>query len=225
MRLEGGEEYVLGAKCEDLGVGGREGGWEESAKRKRDALRLARLLGGVSAARAKWVERGVEGSEGAGVCAECGYEGSLCRAIISGVFASCASKYTLLVPLVALLLRSSFLFSFSDAKTKAGADRGRVNAAGGKAGERWHCEVGVLTHEGESMGEERDTTYACLVSRFPVPASAANMAASSLCTATEKRRQKLGSWTMVMLLRCSCLRQFSFAVWCASVLVLMLRFE
>jgi hypothetical protein len=68
---------------------------------------------------------------------------------------------------------------------------------GGNAGDRWHCEVGVVT--GESMGEERDTTYACFVSFFPfTPAieSAASMAASSLCTATEKRRQKLGSWTM-----------------------------
>lgn len=56
---------------------------------------------------------------------------------------------------------------------------------------------------GESMGEDRDTTYACLVSCFRVPPplllsrSLARMAASSLCTATEKRRQKFGSWTMV----------------------------
>lgn len=89
MRFEGGEGNGC-AKCVDLGVGGREGGCEERAKRKREALLLARLLdGGVSAARAKCVEWGVDG---AGVCAECGYEGSLCRAIISGVFASSASK-------------------------------------------------------------------------------------------------------------------------------------
>ena len=67
---------------------------------------------------------------------------------------------------------------------------------GGNAGDKWHCEVGVLM--GESIGEERDTTYACFVSLLPpLPDSAASMAASSLCTATEKRRQKLGSWTMV----------------------------
>lgn len=53
--------------------------------------------------------------------------------------------------------------------------------------------------EGESMGEVRDTTYACFVSLFPfepLSVSAARIAASSLCTATEKRLQKLGSWTM-----------------------------
>lgn len=89
-----------------------------------------------------------------------------------------------------------------------------MNAAGGKAGERWHCEVGVVTDEGESMGEERDTTYACLVSFFPVPASAASMAASSLCTATEKRRQKLGSWTIATLIGVlELLKQDVFAVW------------
>lgn len=52
---------------------------------------------------------------------------------------------------------------------------------------------------GESMGDERDTTYACLVSLVDFPPfaeSLAIMAASSLCTATEKRRQKFGSWTM-----------------------------
>ena len=55
-----------GGKCADLGVGGSEGGCEESAKRKREARREARLEGGVSAARAKCAERGVEGREGAG---------------------------------------------------------------------------------------------------------------------------------------------------------------
>lgn len=92
MRFELGDEYAAEGKVVDFGVAGREGGCEESAKRKRDARLLARLLGGVSAARAKCVERGVEGREGAGVCAECGYEGSLCRAIISGIFESGASK-------------------------------------------------------------------------------------------------------------------------------------
>jgi len=118
----------------------------------------------------------------------------LCSAIISGVFVSNEEKYTLRVPLALLLRLLSCCFSW---KTYAGADTGRVKAAGGKAGERWHCEVG---DEGESIGDERDTTYACLVSRFPVAASAASMAASSLCTATEKRRQKFGSWTMVTLI-------------------------
>ena len=98
-----------------------------------------------------------------------------------------------------------------------------MNAAGGKAGERWHCEVGVLTDEGESMGDERDTTYACLVSRFPVPASAASIAASSLCTATEKRRQKFGSWTMMTLSGfLESLKQVWFAVW--VFVVVMFRF-
>lgn len=61
---------MLGAKVADLGVDGSEGGCEESAKRKRDVRLLPRLLGGVSAARRKCVERGVEGSEGAGVWVE-----------------------------------------------------------------------------------------------------------------------------------------------------------
>lgn len=129
----------------------------------------------------------------------CGYEGSLCRAIISGVFSSAASKYTLRVPLVAALLRCS-LPCFVGCCANAGAESGRVKAAGGKPGERWHCEVGVVMGEGESMGEERDTTYACFVFPFPfAPFSStswASIAASSLCTATEKRRQKFGSWTM-----------------------------
>ena len=74
-----------------------------------------------------------------------------------------------------------------------GAESGRAKAAGGKAGERRVCEVGVV---GESRGEEWDTTYACFVSFLPLSMSLASMAASSLCTATEKRRQKLGSCTM-----------------------------
>ena len=51
----------------------------------------------------------------------------------------------------------------------AGAESGRVKAAaGGNAGERWLCEVGVVAEVGESRGEERDTTYACFVSCFVI---------------------------------------------------------
>lgn len=65
LRLEGGaEREALEGKEVYFGVGGREGGCEERAKRKRDVRLLARWEGGVSAARAKWVERGVEGREG-----------------------------------------------------------------------------------------------------------------------------------------------------------------
>jgi hypothetical protein len=61
VRLEfGAEKEALEGKCVDLGVGGREGGCEDSPKRKRDV----RLEGGVSAARAKCVERGVVGRSG-----------------------------------------------------------------------------------------------------------------------------------------------------------------
>lgn len=61
VRLEGGAEKE---KVVLLGVLGREGGCEERAKRKRDVRCEARLLGGESAARAKCVERGVEGRSG-----------------------------------------------------------------------------------------------------------------------------------------------------------------
>jgi hypothetical protein len=59
------EEDTSGAKVVLFGVGGREGGWLDSANLKRLARREARLEGGVSAASAKCVERGVEGREGA----------------------------------------------------------------------------------------------------------------------------------------------------------------
>ena len=126
----------------------------------------------------------------------------MCSAIISGVASSEASKYTLRVSLVAALFRSSRValgdLCEGSANAVQGADSGRVNALGGSPGDKCEVDVGVVM--GESMEEERDTTYACFVSFDPcalIEASLASMAASSLCTATEKRRQKLGSWTMV----------------------------
>lgn len=72
-----------------------------------------------------------------------------------------------------------------------------MEAAAGSVGARWHCDVGVVA--GEAMGEERDTTYACLISLVSLLASLERAAASLLCTATEKRRQKLGSCTIAIV--------------------------
>lgn len=196
-RREVRAEELGKAKVGVLGVGGREGGCEDRAKkRKRDVRREVwreeRLLGG------KWVEWGVEGEWDL-------LEGRACRASISAL-PSGVVKTTLFVLILLFLSSPALLFSgvanfnTQGASADAGADTGRMNALDGNAGERWHCEVGVVMGESkweDCRGEERDTMYACFVSFFPVvPSSRASMAASSLCTAIEKRRQKLGSCTI-----------------------------
>lgn len=134
------EEVEVGS----VGVGGREGGCEDSAKRKREARREKRVL----------FARGVEGAEGRAKCADFGVvgvegwlseegkagvacEGRFRSAIMSSsaIFSSGASKYTLLDPLVAALFRVSLLDS-TGGRVLAGAETGRVKAVGGNAGEK-----------------------------------------------------------------------------------------
>lgn len=213
-----------GVKDVERGVEGAVGGCEDRPNRKREARWEKRFVfwderegdGG----RLKCADLGVLGEGEGAVRAGSGQEGSLRSAMDDGCFFSSsasasafalAAKNTLRVVAAWLLLRAFFLpFSPCTASGRnalAGADNGRVKAAAGKvggaanAGDKWHCEVGVVAavaEAGESMGEERDTTYACLVgSRFPpLSRSLASIAASSLWTATLKRLQKLGSWTM-----------------------------
>jgi len=140
---EEGEGKVVEEEVGNVGVGGREGGCEDSAKRKREARREKRVL----------FARGVEGAEGRAKCADFGVvgaealsseegkvnvacEGRFRSAIISSaVFSSGASKYTLLDPLVAALFRVSLLDS-TGGWALAGAETGRVKAVGGNAGEK-----------------------------------------------------------------------------------------